>query len=146
MKKIYPLLTVADIAASLAFYRDVLGFTVTSEVPGDDGRLIHGSVSHGDADLMFGPVDAGAEPSDDAPLGTAVMLYIGVDDATDLDPFFARVKATGTRVIQEPTDEPWGDRVWGVLDPDGYRLFFLAPTADAAPKVEDRQLAGAPAD
>jgi catechol 2,3-dioxygenase-like lactoylglutathione lyase family enzyme len=44
MKNIIPTLAVADIDASVRFYTEVLGFDVGFTLPGEDGKLIHGSV------------------------------------------------------------------------------------------------------
>jgi hypothetical protein len=57
----------------------------------------------------------------------------------DVDAFCERVKATGTRIynfdsntlITEPISRPWGVREFGVVDPDGYRLYFLTPLPQA---------------
>lgn len=40
----------------------------------------------------------------------------------DLDGTFERVQASGAEVVQEPTEQPWGDRVCVFLDPAGNEI------------------------
>lgn len=119
MPNIIPALAVADIAASLRFYTETLGFQTVFTLPDDNGVLVHASASLGDSHVMFGRIDPSL-PHDQPPLGRGVALYTTVADDVDIDALFARVKASGAPVISEPTDQFWGHRDWGVTDPDGY--------------------------
>jgi uncharacterized glyoxalase superfamily protein PhnB len=146
MKNIIPTLAVADIDASVRFYTEVLGFDVGFTLPGEDGKLIHGSVQRGDSYLMFGRVDP-SNTHDQAPLGRGVVLYATVDDSEDIDAYFQRVKAAGATVVQEPTDQFWGHRDWGITDPDGYLLFISKVTqVVSADTMREAALAGSTAD
>jgi len=64
----------------------------------------------------------------DAPEGTPesrhsrLELHFGIDE---LDPFVERLAERATPVLQEPTDQPWGEREAIVLDPDGYPVFLV---------------------
>src|SRR5215213_9907114 len=98
MKNIIPTLAVADIDASVRFYTEVLGFDVGFTLPGEDGKLIHGSVQSGDSYLMFGRVDT-SNPHDQAPFVRGVVIYATADDGEDIDAFFQRVKASGATVV-----------------------------------------------
>jgi len=143
MKNTSPQIDVSDLDASIPFYRDVLGFSVEHTMPDDNGKLIHAGLRHGAVGLMLSRcenVAAAADPE----RGANVTLYFEVDDAADLDPFFARVRDAGARMLQEPTDEFWGGRDWGVADPDGYRIFFHAPLAKTETTVDE--LVGAATD
>lgn len=93
-----------DPEASLAFYRDVLGFEVRDDVgPGGMRRLTVG-------------------PAGQA--GTSVVLHPAGDDAElvlatpDLDSVFERLQARA-EVIQEPIEQPYGIRDCAFLDPAG---------------------------
>ena len=51
--------------------------------------------------------------------------YFGVNLASDdLDETFATIEASGAEVVQEPTDQPYGQREYGVRDPEGHRWWF----------------------
>lgn len=119
MPNIIPALAVADIAASLRFYTETLGFQTVFTMPDESGTLVHASVSLGDSEVMFGRIDPN-QPHDQPPLGRGVALYTTVADDVDIDALYARAKASGAPVLSEPTDQFWGHRDWGVTDPDGY--------------------------
>jgi PhnB protein len=122
MKSIMPSLAVADIEASVKFYVDVLGFDVAFTLPGEDGKLVHASVQRGDAMLMFGRLDP-ANAHDQGQLGKGVVLYSTVTDDEDIDAYFERARSAGATVMQEPVDQFWGHRDWGIADPDGYLIW-----------------------
>jgi len=145
MKNIIPALAVADIDASVRFYTEVLGFDVGFTLPGPHGKLMHASVRRGDSDLMFGRLDPG-NTHDQGPLGKGVVLYATVADDEDIDAYFQRVKDAGATVVQEPIDQFWGHRDWGISDPDGYLLFISKVTrAASAEEMREAVLAGSPA-
>ena len=145
MKSIIPTLAVADIDASVRFYTEVLGFDIAFTLPGEDGKLIHASVRRGDSSLMFGRVDS-SNPHDQSPLGRGVVLYATVTDNEDIDSYFQSVRDAGATVVQEPTDQFWGHRDWGITDPDGYLLFISKETqAVSADAMREAVLAGSPA-
>ena len=146
MKSIIPALAVADIEASVRFYSEVLGFDVQFTLPGPDGKLIHASVKRGDSTVMFGQLDP-SNPHNQGKLGAGVALYATVVDSEDIDAYFQRVKEAGATVVQEPTDQFWGHRDWGITDPDGYLLFISKETrAVSADTMREAALAGSPTD
>ena len=136
----------SDIEKLVEFYSDVLGFDVTFTLPGEDGKLVHASVKRGDSLVMFGKLDE-SNPHNQGKLGTGVALYSTVADNEDIDAYFRRVKDAGATVIQEPTDQFWGNRDWIVTDPDGY-LLWIGKEMRSVPAEEMREaaLAGSPAD
>jgi uncharacterized glyoxalase superfamily protein PhnB len=145
MKTIIPTLAVADIDASVRFYTEILGFDVGFTLPGDDGKLIHASVQRGDGYLMFGRIDS-SNLHDQSPLGRGVVLYATVADNEDIDAYFQRVRDAGATVVQEPTDQFWGHRDWGITDPDGYLVFISKETQTvSADAMREAVLAGSPA-
>ena len=145
MKNIIPALAVADIETSVRFYTDVLGFDVGFTLPGEDGKLIHASVQRGDSYLMFGRIDP-SNAHDQGPLGQGVVLYATVADNEDIDSYFENVRDAGAAIMQEPTDQFWGHRDWGITDPDGYHLFISKQThAVSADAMREAALAGSPA-
>ena len=114
-----------DPAASLAFYRDAVGFEVRNQVEyGGMHWNTVGSPDQPDVNLVLYP--PGAEPgvTDDERRTITEMMakgtYASIMLATkDLDGTFDRVQATGAEVMQEPTDQPWGARDCAFRDPAG---------------------------
>jgi uncharacterized glyoxalase superfamily protein PhnB len=110
-KSIFPILVTADLRAALGFYRDLLGATVTYEFPGPDGEPGYAGLELGDSQLGIGrDPEAPAEPSE------RFSLWVYVDDC---DAAVERLRAAGVEIVEEPADQPWGERVARVLDPDG---------------------------
>jgi uncharacterized glyoxalase superfamily protein PhnB len=109
-------LTVDDLAASTAWYRDVLGFTVEREFERDGtpfaARLRAGSVA------MLLTQDNGAKGAGRAK-GEGFSLQLTTTQ--DIDALAARAKSHGVTLDTEPTDA-WGARVFRLRDPDGFRL------------------------
>jgi len=53
-----------------------------------------------------------------------VVLWVYADDC---DAAVDRLRAAGVTVLAEPADEPWGERVARVLDPDGNQVLIGSP-------------------
>lgn len=145
MQSLIPSLAVKDIAASLRFYTDVLGFDTGFTMPDASGKLTHGSVKRGDVEIMFGRLNPD-ETHDQGPLGRGVYLYTTVADDEDIDGLFAHARKAGAPVVQEPMDQFWGHRDWTVADPDGYRVVVSKVIANiSAEEMHKAALAGSPA-
>ncbi|MFN8590123.1 MAG: VOC family protein [Thermomicrobiales bacterium] len=143
MKSIMPTLAVKDIDASVKFYTEVLGFSTAFTLPGEDGKLVHASIGRGDTYLMFSRLDPG-HPHDQGPLGRGVVLYASVNDDDDIDAYFERAKRGGAQIMQEPTDQFWGHRDWGIADPDGYLIWVSKEMRSvSAADMAEAMLAGA---
>lgn len=126
--RLVPELAVTDIAISLHFWRDVLGFKVLYDRPEDgfayldlDGAEIMLDQRDGGAPERSGIWDTG---SLERPFGRGINFQIQL---TDYDAALARVRAAGIALHFGP-EERWyrcGDEEVGVhqflvLDPDGY--------------------------
>jgi lactoylglutathione lyase len=108
---IFPILITADLGAALGFYRDLLGAKVTYEFPGPDGEPGYVGLELGASHLGIGrDPEAASEPSE------RFSLWVYADDC---DAAIERLRVAGVTVVAEPADQPWGERVARVLDPDG---------------------------
>ena len=119
--ELFPILATPDLARSLAFYRDLLGGTVTYEFAGADGSPVYVGLSLGDSSLGIA-LEASVE---DASRPRAVSLWVYTDDC---DAMLDRLRSAGVRIVEEPADQPWGERVARVLDPDGTEVIIGART------------------
>jgi uncharacterized glyoxalase superfamily protein PhnB len=112
--------TVNDVERSIAWYRDVLGFTVGERW--ESGGQLHGiQMKAGRCDLMLNQDDFAK--GRDRPKGAGCRLWVST--VQDIDALAARIKATGWRLDREPYETPWGDWVFAVADPDGYKVTFI---------------------
>ena len=114
-----------DPDASLAFYRDTLGFEVRNDVEyGGMHWITVGPPDQPGTSIVLHPpgVDPGIT-DDERRLITAMMAkgtYAVILLATrDLDGAFARLQASGAEIVQEPTEQPYGVRDCAVRDPAG---------------------------
>jgi uncharacterized glyoxalase superfamily protein PhnB len=114
-----------DPEASLAFYRDTLGFEVRLDVGYEGMRwLTVGPPGQPSTAIVLHPpnVDPGVT-EDERRTITQMMAkgtYAGVNLATkDLDATFGRLQASSAEVVQEPTDQPYGIRDCAFRDPAG---------------------------
>lgn len=114
-------LTVNDIEASVAWYRDVLGFTVKERWE-QDGKFLGAEMVCGAVTFNLGQDDWKLGP--DRKKGQGVRLF--VTTGPDIDALAEQVKTRGAALEHEPKDE-WGVRAFSVIDPDGYKLTFMTP-------------------
>ena len=110
-------LTVKDLAKSLAWYRDVLGFTVDQKIE-HEGKLRAISLRAGDVRILINQ-DDGAHGLDRVK-GTGFSLMITTSQS--IDAIARRIVEQGGTLVSQPADTPWGARVFRVQDPDGFRF------------------------
>ena len=114
----------SDIEATLAHYKDVLGFE-SSWTWGEPPTF--GSATMGGVTIMFN-----LQPE----LAARVQghqHWIKVDDADEL---YRLHQAKGAMVVQEIEDKPWGVREYVVEDPNGYHLRFAGPLSTSPRKSQ----------
>ena len=115
-------LTVKDAEASVAWYTNILGFTVDRRHE-RGGKLIAVSLKAGSIRVLLAQ-DDGAKGLDRAK-GEGMSLQITTSQ--DIDALAARVKAAGVTLDTEPFTAPHGPRAFRVRDPDGFRFTFSSP-------------------
>jgi uncharacterized glyoxalase superfamily protein PhnB len=114
-----------DPDASLAFYRDILGFEVRNDVEyGGLHWITVGPSNQPGTSIVLAPPAADPGITDDERRTITEMMakgtYAGINLATaDLDGTFEQLQASDAEVVQEPTDQPWGIRDCAVRDPAG---------------------------
>ncbi|MBP7631586.1 MAG: VOC family protein [Acidimicrobiales bacterium] len=114
-----------DPEASLAFYRDALGFEVRNDVGYEGMRWITvGPVGQPATSIVLTPVGADPGITDEERRTIAEMMAKGtyghiILATRDLDGAFDRVQATGAEVVHEPTEQPYGVRDCAFRDPAG---------------------------
>ncbi len=108
-----PVLDCTDVAASVAFYRDQLGFVAHTwgEPPS------FAIASRGTVTLGLAAVHAG----DTLQVKQNWAAYIYVADA---DALYAQLLQRGVQIPEAPTLQPWGCRDFVLHDPDGHLLCF----------------------
>ena len=114
-----------DPEASLAFWRDTMGFEVRGDVGQGKMRWITvGPPGQPGTSIVLAPPAVDPGVTDDERRTIAEMMakgtYASINLATaDLDGTFERVQAGDAEVVQEPTEQPYGVRDCAVRDPAG---------------------------
>jgi catechol 2,3-dioxygenase-like lactoylglutathione lyase family enzyme len=117
-----------DPDATIAFYRDTLGFEVRSDVEyGGLHWITVGAAGQPDTAIVLYPPAATPGITDDERQTIAEMMakgtFASINLATpDLDATFERLQAGDAEVVQEPTDQPYGVRDCAFRDPSGNLL------------------------
>ncbi len=127
-------LTVADLPASVAWYRDVIGFAVDREHE-REGVVVAVSLRAGGVRLLLGQ-DDGAQGSDRRK-GEGVSFQISTDRGV-ADEIAQRIRESGGSLETEPTDTPWGARVVRFRDPDGFKLAVSSALASRSRSARGR--------
>ena len=121
------MLSAADMAASLAFYGDLLGGTEAYRFPDDDPVFV--TLLLGESEIGIGGVaQAPVHGRPQRPAsGHRIELCVYVDD---VDASVSAARRAGAPVVVEPVDQPWGERIAYLEDPDGNLVMLTAePTA-----------------
>src|SRR5256885_67880 len=114
-------LTVKDLARSLAWYHDVVGFTVDRKHE-REGKLRAVSLRAGDVRILIGQ-DDGAKGWERVK-GEGFSLQLTTDQS--IDDVARRIRERGGTLDSEPADTPWGARIFRLRDPDGFRLVITS--------------------
>ncbi|GAA3599244.1 VOC family protein [Kineosporia mesophila] len=123
-----------DPEASLAFYRDLLGFEVRLDVGYEAMRWITvGPAGQADTAIVLYPPEATPNVSEEEKRVVAEMMakgtFASLNLATpDLDATFEKLQAGDIDIVQEPTDQPYGVRDAAFRDPAG-NLIRMQQTA-----------------
>ncbi|QIS12879.1 VOC family protein [Nocardia arthritidis] len=114
-----------DPDATLAFYRDILGFEVRNDVGYNGMRWITvGPVGQPGTSIVLYPPEANPGITEEERRVIAEMMAKGtfghiILSTKDLDDVFEQVQARGAEVVQEPTEQPYGVRDCAFRDPSG---------------------------
>jgi catechol 2,3-dioxygenase-like lactoylglutathione lyase family enzyme len=126
-------ITVRDQDEALAFYRDVLGLRVRSDVPIGSMRWLTVVSPSEPGGVEISLETPAGRPGDGQALSAVVAagsLTAAIFEVEDCDAIFARAREAGAAVVQEPADRPYGVRDSAVRDPSGNMVRFAQPLGD----------------
>lgn len=124
----YAFLPHTDAEAALGFYRDALGFELRKDVGYDGMRwLTVGPVGQPQTSIVLHPPATDPGISDEERRTILELIAKGSYGALtlasdDLDSLFDQLVARGADIVQEPMDQPYGERDCAVRDPAGNLL------------------------
>ncbi|HSK07216.1 MAG TPA: VOC family protein [Acidimicrobiia bacterium] len=117
-QSVFPIISTPDLNRALVFYRDLLGGNVTYQFPAD------GQPRYVGMDLGRSHIGIGVDPEiEDGSGRQRLSLWVYVDDC---DAMVEALSANNVPVLEEPADQPWGERLARVNDPDGNVVLIAA--------------------
>ncbi|HEX6683656.1 MAG TPA: VOC family protein [Candidatus Limnocylindrales bacterium] len=126
----FPIVYTADLPRALAFYRDLLGLRVTYAFPPEGEPEFAGLEGLALAAVTEGQTGAHGRPIAPGTRGFELCIY-----TDDVDRAVEELRARGVAVLVEPVDQPWGERMAYVADPDDHPVMICARLSDATPDV-----------
>ena len=133
-KDVTPNLIVSDIDRSVAFYRDLLGFSVVTTVP-DAAPFVFVWMQRDDVSVFLNTLGSirDEQPALAArPIGGTATMYMiveGESAAAGVDDLFERAKSRA-RVMMPLKTQFYGMREFGIEDPDGYVIYVAQRVAE----------------
>lgn len=125
-----PYLYYEDVGAALDWLAKAFGFEEKVRMKNDEGVINHAEMSYGGQSFMLG--HPGPEYQSPKSTGSREALFhVYVDD---VDGHFSTARDTGAKIIQEPTDQFYGDREYGAEDLEGHHWYFATHVKDIAPE------------
>lgn len=115
-----------DPNAALAWLEKAFGFETTMVVENEDGSIGHSEMRAGrDGLIMVGREwdEFHKSPASVGGINTQ-SVHVHLDDADDIDAHFQRAIDAGAKRLRDPADQFYGDRVYGVVDPEGHQWTF----------------------
>lgn len=116
---IIPVLLYDDVGAAVAWLCEAFGFQERLRIGDHRAQL-----TFGDGAVVVAQRDGGS------PRGVDHSVMVRVADA---DAHCARATAAGARIVQPPTDFPYGERQYSAVDPGGHAWTFSQTVADIHP-------------
>jgi PhnB protein len=119
---VQPYLMFVNCHEAIAFYTKVFGAKEKLCMKSPEGRVAHAEITMGDSVLMMADEHPEIQAFAAAHYGgSPVSLMVYVDDC---DATYAGAIAAGATSLREPTDQPYGDRMGGIVDPFGYKWWI----------------------
>lgn len=113
---------------AIDWLQTAFGFEATMIVSGDDESVIHSDLILGNgAVYVVGPATVGHGGATPSQTGGRNTQSVCVNLTEGLDALCERARAAGARIGREPADQPYGDRVFTCLDPEGHSWSFAQP-------------------
>lgn len=125
-RELFPILYARDLPRLIRFYRDLIGMAESFRYP-SEGEPAYVTLIWGSGSLGLGTYDVtpGLEARDlrvpTAGRGFELCVYVA-----DVDAVVQRLGREGVETLIAPVDQPWGERLAYVRDPEGNTVMLTA--------------------
>jgi uncharacterized glyoxalase superfamily protein PhnB len=124
-----PFIMVKNADKVLDFIKNAYGAKEITIHKTPEGTIMHAELQIGDSRMML------SEATDKyPPMPTMIYMY-----AEDCDGIYKKALEAGATSIREPTDEFYGDRSCGVIDPGGNQWWIATHVEDVSPDEMKRR-------
>lgn len=126
---VQPYLILSDAAAAIDFYTKAFDAKERFRME-HEGRISHAEIELGDSCIMMAdehPAIGAYSPQHYGGSAISLMIYVPNCDAV-----YKQALAAGATSEREPTDQFYGDRMAGVIDPFGYRWYIATHIRDVS--------------
>jgi PhnB protein len=132
---VQPYLMFVNCREAIAFYAKVFNATEKLVMQAPEGRVAHAEIVIGDSVVMMADENADLKAFGAAHYGgSPVSLMVYVDDC---DSTYAKAVKAGATSLREPANQPYGDRMAGIIDPFGYKWWVAHSLAkESGPAAE----------
>lgn len=132
-QRIIPYVLYRDAAAAIEFLKKAFDMTEREIVTGEEGQVLHAELNSEGNVIMLGGLDGRSRhgtPDEIGSVHTIVLTYVD-----DVDAHCARARAAGAEIVDEPTDQFYGDRTYTARDPEGHEWAFHQHVHDYDPSA-----------
>jgi uncharacterized glyoxalase superfamily protein PhnB len=132
MPTVCPYLYYRDVAAAVGWLGQVFGLRTRMTMPGPGGSLMHAELELGRGLVMLGlasEAHGSRSPSELPAVNQSLYAYVD-----DVDAHFAHARAAGAKILSEPVEMFWGDKLYAAMDCEGHRWSFAQHVRDVAPE------------
>lgn len=127
---VQPYLMFKNCSDAIAFYSKAFGAKEKFRMPGAQGRIGHAEIEIGDSIVMM--ADEAPQMDSYSPEhfgGSPISLLIYTENC---DAMYKQAITAGAKSVREPADQPYGDRMSGILDPFGYKWWIATHIKDVS--------------
>jgi PhnB protein len=136
--RITPYVLYEDVPGALEFLSDAFGFRERLRYAAGDGTINHAEMELGGESIMLGdPGPDYVSPRRGGHTDSQVHVYVD-----DVDAHFEPARAAGAEIVNEPSDQEYGDRRYDARDPEGHLWSFAQHVRDVAPQEWGAEVAG----
>jgi len=124
---VVPILVYEDVEKAIDWLCNTFGFTERLRAAGPGGSVSHAQFTFAEGAIMIGRPGGEFRP----PRPNEVSQYVVVH-VEDVNAHFEHARQCGAQILKPPTDMPFGERQYTVVDPWGHRWTFSQSIADVA--------------
>jgi uncharacterized glyoxalase superfamily protein PhnB len=127
---VVPMLMYEDVASAISWLIDAFGAKESLRYSEPDGRVTHAQIMINGHEIMLGwPGPNYQCPKRHGHICQSVLVHV-----ENVDAHFKHAKMTGADIASNPETQPFGERSYEAIDPEGHHWYFSEHVSDVAPE------------